>query len=56
MFRDCVELKELDLSSFDTKNVTRMSNMFFGCRGLTILDLKSFNTSSVKSMNGMFSE
>ena len=44
----------LDLSIFDTSNVTSMYNMFRGCSELTSLDLSSFDTSSVTSMGGMF--
>ena len=32
LFNGCQNLKTINnLSSFDTKNVTDMSNMFFGC-------------------------
>ena len=43
----------LDLSGFDTSNVTDMSYMFAGSK-VTILDLSSFNTSNVTNMNAMF--
>ncbi len=43
----------LDLSSFDTSNVTNMSSMFEGSAATT-LDLSSFNTSNVTSMSTMF--
>ena len=45
----------LDLSSFNTQNVTNMSSMFHYCKSLT-LDLSSFNTSKVTSMRSMFSD
>ena len=48
-------IEKLDLSSFNTSNVTNMSNMFKGCHALTSLDLSSFNTSQVTNMNSMFS-
>ena len=48
-------IEKLDLSSFDTSNVTNMSSMFYGCSSLTSLDLSSFNTSSVTNMDSMFS-
>ena len=35
MFESCCNLKELNLSSFDTKNVTDMSSMFIQCFDLT---------------------
>ena len=44
----------LDLSNFDTSNVTSMGNMFNGCSSLTSLDLSTFNTSKVTNMGGMF--
>ena len=31
MFGDCYSLKSIDLSSFDTSNVTTMDGMFYGC-------------------------
>ena len=54
VFRDCSELTSLDLSSFDTANVTNMINMFYGCSKLTSLDLSSFDTSNVTDISGMF--
>ncbi len=44
----------LDLSNFDTSNVTTMRNMFYNCRELTSLDLSSFDTSNVTTMFTMF--
>ena len=52
MFYDCSKLASLDLSSFDTSNVTGMSRMFSGCSKLAALDLSSFNTSNVKGYSG----
>ncbi len=54
MFRDCVNLTELDLNGFDTSNVIQMTNMFYNCSSLTELDLSSFNTSNVIDMKYMF--
>lgn len=53
MFYRCVSLTELDLSHFDTSNVTTMESMFSNME-LTELDLSSFNTSKVTSMKNMF--
>ena len=47
-------LENIDLSSFDTSNVTDMSSMFFWCSGLTNLDLSNFNTYNVTNMDSMF--
>ena len=45
---------EIDLSNFDTSNVTDMSYMFYGMSNLTTLDLSNFNTSQVMDMKYMF--
>ena len=45
--------KILDLSNFNTSNVTTMNVMFRNCNSLTSLDLSSFNTSNVTDMSGM---
>ena len=55
MFYRCSNLTNIDLSSFNTKNVTNMSCMFYGCSNLTNIDLSSFNTKNVTNMSGMFS-
>ena len=47
-------LKLLDLSNFDTSNVTDMSWMFSDCSGLTELNISSFDTSKVTDMHRMF--
>ena len=56
MFRDCSALDSdsLDLSGFNTSNVTNMSKMFYGCNTLDSLDLSSFDTSNVTDMKQMF--
>ena len=54
MFSGCRSLTSLDLSSFNTSNVTDMSGMFSGCSSLTSLDLSNFNTSKVTKMWHMF--
>ena len=52
MFNGCNSLTSLDVSSFNTANVTDMGYMFGS--GLTSLDLSSFNTAKVTNMKGMF--
>ena len=54
MFSNCYNLTSLDLSSFNTTNVTDMTQMFVEC-GLTSLDLSNFDTSKVTNMSYMFS-
>ena len=53
MFLYC-QAEEIDVSEFNTTNVTNMYQMFSGCSSLTNLDLSSFNTSNVTNMNNMF--
>ena len=48
-------ITSLDLSCWDTSNVTDMSNMFYNCNNLTSLDVSGFNTSNVANMHNMFS-
>ncbi|MBP5366712.1 MAG: BspA family leucine-rich repeat surface protein [Bacteroidales bacterium] len=54
MFSSCKEIETLDLSNFDTENVTSMEAMFSNCTKLKSLDLSSFNTSKVTTMEEMF--
>ena len=54
MFNSCYKLTSLDVSSFDTSNVTNMYSMFIYCSKLTSLDVSSFNTSKVTNMDSMF--
>ena len=55
MFNGCNSLTTLDVSNWDTSNVTNMSDMFNDCNALTTLDVSKWNTSNITSMNGMFS-
>ena len=43
----------MDLTNFDTSNVTSMGFMFYGSKATT-LDLSSFDTSNVTDMTDMF--
>ena len=43
MFNECSELESLDLSNFDTSNVTDMSWMFDQCNKLKYLNLSNFS-------------
>ena len=54
IFRQCSKLQEIELSYFDTSNVTDMSWMFSGCSALTSLDLSGFDTSNATDMSAMF--
>ena len=55
MFSNCYKFTTLDLSHFDTSNVTNMEFMFNNCFALSSLNISSFNTSNVTDMEGMFS-
>ena len=54
MFNGCTALTTLDLSNFNTENVTSMAHTFLGCTALTTLDLSNFDTSNVMTMSYMF--
>ena len=54
MFRDCEKIIEIDLSHFDTSQVTNMSRMFYNCTSLISLDLTNLETSNVEDMNRLF--
>lgn len=53
MFQSCKSLTDLDLSRWDTSNVTDMSVMF-QATNFTSLNLCSFNTKKVTNMYTMF--
>ena len=53
-FRGMSNLTSLDLSGFNTSNVTSMYYMFYGMSNLTSLNLSSFDTSKVTDMHHMF--
>ena len=54
MFYQDTSLQTLDLSNFNTANVTTMLGMFNGCTALQTLDLSNFNTANVADMSYMF--
>ena len=54
MFQDCTSLTSLNLSGWNTSNVTDMFMMFSGCNNLASLDVSGFDTSKVTSMGRMF--
>ena len=47
MFAFCKQLTSINLSSFNTSNVTNMSAMFNGCSSLGSLNLSNFVTNKV---------
>lgn len=54
MFYNCDKLINLDMSKFNTSNVTNMSGMFAGC-GVSNIEINNFDTQNVKDMSNMFS-
>ena len=47
-------IRDIDLSNFDTSRVTDMNYMFWSMHSLTSLNLSNFNTSKVTNMSSMF--
>ena len=57
MFQECNELEYLDLSNFNTSNITDMTCMFNLCNKLReIKGINNFTTNKVTNMNAMFQE
>lgn len=54
MFEMCTTLISVDLTGFDTSEVTNMDTMFGGCENIQTIDISGFNTSKVTRMNAMF--
>ena len=50
MFFDCPLLKEINLSKFNTNNVTNMKSMFNLCSSLKKVNVSNFHTNKVKNM------
>ena len=48
-------LKEIDLTNFDTSNTGNMRSLFYGCQSLENIDLSNFVTSKATNMRAMFS-
>ena len=55
LFYDCSSLISIDLSHFNSDNITDMNSMFSNCISLTSLNLSNFNTDKVIDMSYMFS-
>jgi len=56
MFYNCENIIDIDLSSFDTKDVTNMSYMFRNCYILSNINLSNLNTKNVTNMKFMFED
>ena len=56
MFSNCMRLKSVDFTGFDTQKVTNMAGLFYNCQALEKVDLTGFNTANVTNMSGMFGD
>ena len=54
MFYGCTNLTYVDLSGFDTTNITSIMCMFEQCSNLQTVDLSTFNTANVTSLHALF--
>jgi surface protein len=54
MFSGCRNLRELDLSSFDTNNVTNTAFMFDNCRQLKRIIVNKWSNQNNTNSDGMF--
>ena len=55
MFYGCSFLKEINLSNFNTTEVTNMTQMFYGCSKLKEINVSKFKTTNCEDIYGMFS-
>jgi surface protein len=44
LFSGCSKLTKIDLSSFDTKNITDMNDIIFGCSNLKEVIINNINS------------
>ena len=52
-FNNCSSLTSINLSNFNTNNVTNMSCMFSHCSSLTSINLSNFNCDKIKTGDEM---
>ena len=56
MFRWFTKMETIDLSGFDTSEVTSMNTMFYTMSSLKNIDVSGFNTTNVTDMYAMFDQ
>ena len=56
LFTGLWNLRDVDLSGFDSSDVTIMEGMFEWCSSLKTLSLSDWDTSKVVDMDGMFEQ
>lgn len=54
LFSQFTQVKKIDLSAFDTRNVESMIKFFCNCENLTEVNIDSIRTDNVKIMTAMF--
>ena len=54
MFYDCPDIIEIDLSKFNSSQVTNMAAMFYQCSNLISINFENFDTSQVSEMGSVF--
>ena len=54
IFSECESLINIDLSNFNSQNVTNMSYIFYKCKSLSKINLSNINTKNVTDMSYMF--
>ena len=54
MFHNCNVLTSVDVTGFNTSNVTNMQGLFYKCHKLQTIDVSNFNTAKVTNMSWMF--
>ncbi len=56
LFQNCVYVRSIDTTGWNTSNVTTMEKMFSACNYLSNLDVSGFDTSNVTDMSYMFAQ
>ena len=54
MFKNSYSVVSIDLSKFDSSEITDMSEMFYSCSKLKNINFGNFNTAQVQNMDNMF--
>ena len=54
MFINCISLTSLNLSTFNTSQVTNMNSMLYNCKSLVSLNLSNFNTEKLTDISYLF--
>lgn len=54
IFHNCMSLRSIDLSTFNTVKVKNMAGMFRNCQGSEEVNLSSFDFSGVMYLSYMF--